>query len=61
MPNINEFNGGKDMKVAVIGNPASWEKKSVDFTSQGFTPVSMKNEFKAIYPDAIKKAAEQKK
>ena len=36
-----------------------WEKKSADYKGKGYTPISMKNDFKQIYPDAITKAQEQ--
>ena len=36
-----------------------WEKKSAEYSAMGYTPVSMKNEFAQIYPEAITKAQEQ--
>ncbi|MBO5521774.1 MAG: hypothetical protein J5973_08895 [Eubacterium sp.] len=36
-----------------------WEAKSADYITNGFGPISMKNDFAEIYPDGITKAAEQ--
>ena len=36
-----------------------WEKKSADYKAKGYTPISMKNDFRQIYPDVITKAQEQ--
>ena len=38
-----------------------WDKKSAEYAAQGFTPVSMKNDFASIYPDGITPAEEQYK
>ncbi len=37
----------------------NWEEKSAAYSEQGYVPISMKNDFKLIYPEAIKPAAEQ--
>ena len=37
----------------------NWEEKSAEYISQGYLPVSMKNEFAQIYPDGITKAEVQ--
>ena len=50
-----------DDNIRDWGEPENWESKSTDFSSQGFTPISMKNEFVSIYSAGITKAAEQKK
>lgn len=36
-----------------------WETKSADYKAKGYTPISMKNDFKEIYPDGITRAQEQ--
>ena len=36
-----------------------WEKKSADYISKGYTPISMKNDFAKIYPDGITKSENQ--
>lgn len=36
-----------------------WEKKSKDYKEQGYVPISMKNDFKEIYPESISKADKQ--
>ena len=36
-----------------------WAAKSADYISKGYTPISMKNDFKQIYPEGITKAREQ--
>ena len=38
---------------------ADWEKKSAENIAKGYVPVSMKKDFAAIYPEGIKKSAEQ--
>ena len=37
----------------------NWEEKSAEYRAQGYTPVSMKNEFLTIYGDSITKAEKQ--
>ena len=37
----------------------SWEEKSLEYSSKGFIPISMKNDFAEIYNKDIKKAAKQ--
>ncbi|MBE6039625.1 MAG: haloacid dehalogenase-like hydrolase [Clostridiales bacterium] len=39
----------------------SWEEKSAEWSAMGYTPISMKSDFKAIYPEGITKAAVQYK
>ena len=36
-----------------------WETKSADWAAKGYVPISMKNDFAAIYPEGVKKAEEQ--
>jgi phosphoserine phosphatase len=36
-----------------------WTEKSNEYTKKGYTPISMKNDFKVIYPKTIKKASQQ--
>jgi hypothetical protein len=36
-----------------------WAEKSTAYIEQGYVPISMKNDFLEIYPDPIKRAAEQ--
>jgi phosphoserine phosphatase len=36
-----------------------WTEKSNEYTKKGYTPISMKNDFKMIYPKTIKKASQQ--
>ena len=36
-----------------------WEKKSADYKAKGYVPISMKNDFAAIYPEGITKAEKQ--
>ena len=36
-----------------------WATKSADYKAKGYTPISMKNDFKQIYHDGIAKAKEQ--
>ena len=36
-----------------------WETKSADWAAKGYVPISMKNDFAAIYPEGMKKAEEQ--
>lgn len=38
-----------------------WGEKSAEWAAMGYTPVSMKSDFKAIYPEGITKAAVQYK
>ena len=37
----------------------NWEEKSAEYSSKGFIPISMKNDFAQIYPDDITKAEQQ--
>ena len=37
----------------------NWEEKSQSYKEQGYVPISMKNDFVEIYPEAITKADEQ--
>lgn len=37
----------------------NWEEKSAEYAAKGFIPVSMKNDFAAIYPEGIVKAEKQ--
>ncbi|MBO4898782.1 MAG: haloacid dehalogenase-like hydrolase [Lachnospiraceae bacterium] len=37
----------------------NWEEKSESYKEQGYVPISMKNDFVEIYPEAITKADEQ--
>ena len=37
----------------------NWEEKSAEYAAKGFIPVSMKNDFAAIYPEGIVKAKQQ--
>ena len=39
--------------------PQDWATKSAEYISKGYTPISMKNDFKQIYPEGITKAQEQ--
>ncbi len=39
--------------------PQNWEEKSAEYIEMGYVPVSMKNDFKQIYPDGIMPSAEQ--
>lgn len=39
----------------------NWDEKSNEYRSKGYTPISMANDFKMIYPDTISKAEEQYK
>ena len=36
-----------------------WETKSADYKAKGYTPISMKNDFKQIYSEGIARAQEQ--
>ena len=36
-----------------------WEEKSAAYKEQGYVPISMKNDFLEIYPEPIKRAAQQ--
>lgn len=37
----------------------NWDKKSAEYKEQGYTPISMKNDFKQIYKDGIEKGEKQ--
>ncbi len=37
----------------------NWEEKSAEYIEKGYVPVSMKNDFKQIYPEEITRADEQ--
>ncbi|MBQ7196362.1 MAG: haloacid dehalogenase-like hydrolase [Synergistaceae bacterium] len=39
----------------------NWEEKSKGYEKQGYVPISMKNDFKEIYPESISKADTQYK
>ena len=36
-----------------------WETRSADYIAKGFVPISMKSDFKVIYPDGVVKAEDQ--
>ena len=38
---------------------SDWSKKSAEYAAMNYVPISMKNDFKRIYPDGISKAAAQ--
>lgn len=48
-----------DDDVREWGDPDNWEKKSKEYSDMGYTPISMKNDFTAIYPEPITRGAEQ--
>ena len=39
--------------------PQDWATKSAEYIAKGYTPISMKNDFKQIYPEGITTAQEQ--
>lgn len=63
---IDERNPHKAQAYMVVAddNVREWgtqdfEEKAADYTSKGYIPISMKDDFAKIYPDGITKAAQQ--